>query len=78
MNMAMRALRQDGRDELAARIPMPGATRVTMRRGTFDWWADVHVDGTMVCSIDMRAIGVYDIDGELVALDDPLIGGWVL
>ena len=78
LNMAMRALRQDGRDHLAARIPMPGATRLTMRRGTLDWWADVHVDGKMVCAIDMRALGVYDIDGELVALDDPLIGGWVL
>lgn len=78
LNAAMRALRQDGRDDLAARIPTPGATRVTMRRGIHDWWADVHVDGKMVCAIDMRALGVHDIDGELVALDDPLIGGWVL
>jgi hypothetical protein len=77
LNAAMRALRQDGRDHLAGRVTVPGACRVTLRRGTIDWWADIHIDGQMVCAIDMRALGIYDIDGELVALDDPLIGGWV-
>ena len=72
MSAAVRALRKDGKDELAELVTVPGAMRLLMRRGPLDWWADLVIGGRVVCSIDLRQLGIYDVDGELLILDQPM------